>query len=58
MTISFAASMAAKVSLMRLFGFGFTVAVPADATRWRWCRCYACARPVQLVGAQTVGPPA
>jgi uncharacterized membrane protein YdfJ with MMPL/SSD domain len=32
MTISFAALMAAKVSFMRLFGFGLTVAVLADAT--------------------------
>ncbi len=31
-TISFAALMAAKVSFMRLFGFGLTVAVLADAT--------------------------
>lgn len=32
MTISFAALMAAKVSFMRLFGFGLSVAVLADAT--------------------------
>lgn len=32
MTISFAALMAAQVSVMRLFGFGLTVAVLADAT--------------------------
>ena len=32
MTISFAALMAAKVSFMRMFGFGLTLAVLADAT--------------------------
>lgn len=32
MVISFAALMAAQVSVMRLFGFGLTVAVPVDAT--------------------------
>lgn len=32
MTISFAALMAARVSFMRLFGFGLSVAVVVDAT--------------------------
>ena len=58
MSISFAALIAAQVSFMRMFGVGLTLAVLVDATLVRMAagaRVHACARPVELVGAQAAG---
>ena len=58
MSISFAALIAAQVAFMRMFGVGMTLAILVDATLVRMALVPAfmhCARPVELVGAQTAG---
>jgi len=50
---------AAQVAFMRMFGLGLTIAVLVDGP-WSaaaGASAHACARPVEMVGAQTVGPP-
>jgi MMPL family len=59
MAITFTALTSAQVSFMRMFGLGVTLAVLVDATLVRMVLMpgvHACARPGQLVGAETPRP--